>query len=93
MDASAHDHDCGKLTSEQEAANAGPARVFALREWAKLLALRTTYEQRNDQFSARELERLCFMRWLYQTGRLDATRSAHDAWTYQTITEKKGTPR
>src|SRR5579859_1611856 len=91
MDASPHhDNDCPRLVSELGAATPFLARVFALKEWDELLAPRTTYEHRTDLFSAHELQRLCFMRWLYQTGRLDVTRSAHDAWTYQTMTKMKG---
>jgi hypothetical protein len=37
-----------------------------------LLARRAPYAQHSDKFSARELERLRFIRWLYQTGRLAA---------------------
>jgi hypothetical protein len=49
-----------------------PTYNFTLSEWAELYALRERYEQSRDLFSAREQERLRFMRWLYETGRLEA---------------------
>ncbi len=44
---------------------------FTLSEWAELRALRERYEQSRDLFSAVEHERLRFMRWLYESGRLE----------------------
>jgi hypothetical protein len=43
---------------------------FTPSEWNALLKLRRRYQQDRDLFSARELERLRFMRWLHETGRL-----------------------
>ncbi len=40
-------------------------------QWHNLLALREQYRQGRDFFSAREHAYLRFMRWLYQTGRLE----------------------
>ena len=60
-------------TSETETATTDLARMSTVRGWAvALLARRAPYAQHSDQFSARELERLRFIRWLYQTGRLAA---------------------
>jgi hypothetical protein len=40
-------------------------------EWpAALHALRARYRESRDLFSPREMARLCFLRWLVQTGRL-----------------------
>jgi hypothetical protein len=53
---------------------AAPATVAALGfghdEWRALLALRRRYRQHGDLLGARDVERLRFARWLYQTGRL-----------------------
>lgn len=35
-----------------------------------LLVLRTRYQQTRDLFTAAELERMQFVRWLYRTGKL-----------------------
>jgi hypothetical protein len=59
-----------RLASKTKVATNDPARIFSLREWAVSLALRARYPQHSDQFSARELDHLRFVRWLYQTGRL-----------------------
>ncbi len=84
MDASAgRNEDSRQLAHEPGAARTGIARVFALKEWAELLALRNSYHLDNDRFNARELEHLCFIRWLHQTDRLAVERSAHDGWTYR----------
>ena len=47
-----------------------PTTTFAPAAWQALRALRTRYGQHRDLFSAGELARLRFLRWLYQTGRL-----------------------
>ncbi len=44
--------------------------TFSRREWRALRALRERYRQDHDLFSAQELAHLCFVRWLYRTGRL-----------------------
>jgi hypothetical protein len=73
MDTSAEQHERSRhLTGEAEAAP-GPARMSAMREWAEALFFQRTHSEVNsDQFSARELERLRFIRWFYQIGRLAA---------------------
>jgi hypothetical protein len=74
MDASpGRDEGSRQPASETEATTTDLARMSTLREWAAaLFAQRTPYEQHGDQFSARELQHLRFIRWLYQTGRLAA---------------------
>jgi hypothetical protein len=42
--------------------------TFSLDEWRTLYMLRDRYQQGRDLFSAHELMRLHFMRWLYQRG-------------------------
>ncbi len=44
---------------------------FTVAEWAALFALRIRYQQYHEIFSARELARLRFIRWLYRSGRLE----------------------
>jgi hypothetical protein len=46
-------------------------RSLSVAERRALGALRERYQQDRDQFDAAELERLRFLRWLRQTGRLD----------------------
>jgi hypothetical protein len=43
---------------------------FAPEEWHQLCRLRIRYRQDRDFFTDREREQLRFLRWLYQTGRL-----------------------
>ena len=43
---------------------------FRQEVWRALLALRRRYRQHGDLLGARDVERLRFARWLYQTGRL-----------------------
>lgn len=43
---------------------------FSSREQAALHALRARFPQGHELFSPQELAQLCFLRWLYQTGRL-----------------------
>ena len=47
-----------------------PPPAFTPAQWQALHALHTRYQQDCDLFSNRELTRLRFVRWLYQTGRL-----------------------
>ena len=47
-----------------------PPPAFTPAQWQALHALHTRYQQDRDLFSNRELARLRFVRWLYQTGRL-----------------------
>jgi hypothetical protein len=72
MDASSGRHEGSRQPArETEAPMSAHARVSTLREWATaLFAQRTSYEPHRDQLSAREVEHLRFIRWLYQTGRL-----------------------
>jgi hypothetical protein len=67
MDASlGRDDGSRQATSEREIATTDLARVSTLRKCAAVLfAQRTSCEQHSDQFSARELEHLRFIRWLY----------------------------
>lgn len=44
--------------------------TFSRRERRALRALRDHFRQDHDLFSAPELAHLCFVRWLYRTGRL-----------------------
>ena len=46
--------------------------LYTESEWEALLALRRCYQLYHDFLSTRELARLRFVRWLYQTGRLAA---------------------
>jgi hypothetical protein len=48
---------------------------FTPNEQRALSALRSRYGQDRDQFSQRERAHLHFVRWLYQTGRLDEART------------------
>jgi hypothetical protein len=47
-----------------------PMLMFSYREWRSLRALRQRYQRDRDLFSERERAHLCFLRWLYHTGRL-----------------------
>jgi hypothetical protein len=47
-----------------------PPPAFTPAQWQALHAVHTRYQQDRDLFSNRELARLRFVRWLYQTGRL-----------------------
>ena len=46
------------------------ATPWSVDERHALLALRTRYQQGGDLFTATELARLQFVRWLYRTGQL-----------------------
>jgi len=48
-----------------------PTVPFTPNEQRALSALRSQYGQDRDQFSQRERAHLRFVRWLYQTGRLE----------------------
>jgi len=48
------------------------APAFTQAERASLRRLRARYRAGRDLFDAKELARLRFIRWLYQTGRLAA---------------------
>ena len=43
---------------------------FSVDQRRQLLALRARYQQAGDLFTAAEVERLRFLRWLSRTGRL-----------------------
>ena len=49
----------------------GAAVSFTGEEWRTLRSLRRRYQQDHDLFSATERARLDFVRWLYQSGRLE----------------------
>lgn len=49
-----------------------PTASFTREETSALYALRYRYLQSRDLLSSRELERLRFLRWLYDTGRLES---------------------
>jgi hypothetical protein len=49
-----------------------PPDTFTREESEALYALRYRYLQGHDLLSRRELERLRFLRWLYDTGRLES---------------------
>ena len=55
-------------------AGPAPAPTFSPAESSALRALRAQYQQHRDLFSARELARLRFQRWLYHTGRVGHAR-------------------
>jgi hypothetical protein len=59
---------------------------FTAKELHRLLALRQRFAQHRDLFSEHELARLCFVRWLVQTGRIEAP----NADTYRRHTVHKG---
>lgn len=44
---------------------------FTCREWVALLQLRRRYQVGHDLWSAHEVERLRFLRWLYISGRIE----------------------
>jgi hypothetical protein len=44
--------------------------AFSASEWSALRALAARYRENRDLFSARELDLLRFLRWLYHTGRV-----------------------
>jgi hypothetical protein len=52
--------------------SADQAASFTAREWMALLLLRRRYLIGHDLWDARELERLRFMRWLLETGRVES---------------------
>jgi hypothetical protein len=71
MDTSAEQDERSRHRTGETEAAPGPARMSAVREWAEALFFQRTHsEVYSDQFNARELERLRFIRWLHQTGRL-----------------------
>jgi hypothetical protein len=45
---------------------------FTVEETRALEAVRDRFERDHDILSVRERERLCFLRWLVQTGRVEA---------------------
>jgi len=45
--------------------------LFTRAEWDSLCVLRTRYQQDPDLLSERERAHVRFLRWLYQTGRLE----------------------
>jgi hypothetical protein len=45
---------------------------FTRVEWRAIIALRARYRRHRDLFAPRDIERLRFARWLYQTGRLQS---------------------
>ena len=63
------------LDPEHGCAVARPVAVrghlFSRAEWDSLCVLRTRYQQDRDLLSERERARVRFLRWLYQTGRLE----------------------
>jgi hypothetical protein len=76
--------ETGTVDSQQTATGAtrastpkrrtAPTRLstkFTAPERQAIGALRDRYSRGHDQFNAREFERLRFLHWLHQTGRLD----------------------
>jgi hypothetical protein len=47
-----------------------PTGRFTPGEWEALRALRLRYQQDHDLFTTQERARLCFVRWLRETGRI-----------------------
>ena len=45
---------------------------FTCREWVALLQLRRRYQVGHDLWSAHEVERLRFLRWLYRAGQIES---------------------
>ncbi|HET9981393.1 MAG TPA: hypothetical protein VFQ32_13160 [Ktedonobacterales bacterium] len=45
---------------------------FTCREWVALLQLRRRYQVGHDLWSAHEVERLRFLRWLYTTDQMES---------------------
>lgn len=66
------DYGFGQGTQETRAMEPGAARSrsFTVGEWCRLFLLRRRYQQARDTFSEHELERLGFLRWLRDAGRL-----------------------
>lgn len=60
----------GSSMSQQAATPALPARFTSVEAQA-LRALRDRYQQGRDLFTDRELARLRFLRWLYETGKIE----------------------
>jgi hypothetical protein len=63
---SGHEHGCAVARPVAERGH-----LFTRAEWDSLCALRTCYQQDPDLLSERERGHVCFLRWLYQTGRLE----------------------
>ena len=62
------DHEHGCAVARHVAVR---GHLFTRAEWDSLCALRTRYQQDPDLLSERERAHVCFLRWLYQTGRLE----------------------
>lgn len=60
----------GSSMSQLAATPALPARFTSVEAQA-LRALRDRYQQGRDLFADRELARLRFLRWLYETGKIE----------------------
>ena len=62
----------GRATTWQHAPDAPSTAAFTQAERDALSALRSRYFESHDLLSGRELERLRFLRWLYETGRIES---------------------
>ena len=62
----------GRATTQQHAPDAPSTAAFTREEMDALSALRSRYFESHDLLSGRELERLRFLRWLYQIGRIES---------------------
>ena len=61
----------GRATTQQQTPDAPSTAAFTQDEQDALTALRALYFESHDLLSGRELERLRFLRWLYETGRIE----------------------
>lgn len=60
------------MTGANQHSTASVEAPFTDEETRALEALRSRFQQDHDVLSARERERLCFLRWLIESGRLDS---------------------
>jgi hypothetical protein len=58
------------MSTHIEATSRPAPTLFTPAQWQALKDLRARYRAAGDDLSQAELERLQFVRWLYQTGRL-----------------------
>lgn len=72
------DHPSQQAVPEMDATIEGLGADFTPEEQQVLESLAARYQQCLDMFSAREIERLRFMRWLYQNGCFPRPRDARN---------------
>lgn len=62
----------GELRTATPCPYAPGMSTFTCHEWVALLQLRRRYGDGQDEWTARELEYLRFLRWLRNTGRVES---------------------